>query len=170
MAFDLYGAGNASRYNLMAEAGINIAAGRGLTLTPKASLGYSSYSFGGFREAGGEAALQIDNLQIQRLESRIGGAIAGTMRVGGWKHRSPAAGDLSTPVRANDGDDGPLRQRRDHSFVLPPPAATGCGAKCAAASSWPTGRSSFGLGSRGLAVGPFRLRDDGRSQDFTFRF
>lgn len=80
------GATETTRYSAMAEAGVNLDVATGLTLTPRASIGYSSYHLSGFRETGGEAALQLDDLKLNRLDAKIGAKFAGQAPVGrsGW--------------------------------------------------------------------------------------
>lgn len=82
----LTGATDTARYSAMVESGVNIGVAKGLTLTPRASLGYSSYRLSGFRETGGEAALALDDLELNRLDARIGAKFAGSTPVGrsGW--------------------------------------------------------------------------------------
>ena len=66
----LTGASNATRYSGTLEAGYAAGIGRGLTLTPRAQLGYGRYTLDGFSEQGGETALKLDDLTIARLEAR----------------------------------------------------------------------------------------------------
>ena len=88
----------------MVETGVNLGLGRGLTLTPRAALAYSSYQLGGFEERGGETALQMDDLRLQRLETRLGARLAGTMRMGSWALQPQIQADyVHTLSGANDG-------------------------------------------------------------------
>lgn len=170
VAFDLYGAGNASRYNVMAEAGVNIAAGRGLTLTPRASLAYSSYQFGEFRETGGEAALQIDDLHIRRLEGRFGGRLAGSMKVGGWNLVPQLQADLVTTLAgANDGMTVRFANVAGHSFVLPLAGGDTMWGEVRGGLKLANGPLEFGLGVES-SLGRSDFRDDRALVDFTFRF
>jgi outer membrane autotransporter protein len=119
--FDLYGATTSKRHTLQAEAGVNLGVLKGLTLAPRASLGYASYKFGGYRETGGEAALQLDDLAIRQFEGRLGAKLTGSARIaGGWTFVPQLQGDL---VHQLAGSKDGLRVRfanvADHLFTLP---------------------------------------------------
>ena len=58
-----------------------------MALNPRAQLGFSRYSLGGFREAGGETAFGSIGLKVTRLESRLGAKLDGTANVAGWTIR-----------------------------------------------------------------------------------
>ena len=79
----LSGATDATRYSALAEAGFATGIGRGLTLTPRAQLGFSHYSLGGFTEEGGETALQLDDVSVTRIEARLGAKLEGKTRIAG---------------------------------------------------------------------------------------
>jgi hypothetical protein len=79
----LNGATTASRYSAIAEAGFATAIGKGLTLTPRAQLGYSRYSLGGFTEQGGEMALKLSDVNVSRVEARLGAKLDGKTRFAG---------------------------------------------------------------------------------------
>lgn len=79
----LSGATNATRYSAIVEAGYEKGIGFGLTLTPRAQLGYSYYSLGGFTEQGGETALKLDSLSVSRVEARLGAKLEGKTRIAG---------------------------------------------------------------------------------------
>ena len=170
IAFDLYGAGTSTRYNVMAEAGVNIAAGRGLTLTPRASLAYSSYQFGEFRETGGEAALQIEDLHVQRLEARLGGRLAGSTKLGGWNLVPQLQADLVTALTgANDGMTVRFANVAGHSFVLPVAGGDTMWGEVRGGLRLANGPLEFGLGVES-SLGRSDFRDDRALADFTFRF
>lgn len=82
----LTGATEASRYSAMLETGVNVGVAKGLTLTPRMSLGYSSYTLSGFRETGGVAALRLDDLKLNRVDAKFGAKFAGAAPLGhsGW--------------------------------------------------------------------------------------
>ncbi|MFL6754741.1 MAG: autotransporter outer membrane beta-barrel domain-containing protein, partial [Sphingomicrobium sp.] len=82
--FRLDGATHSSRYMATAEVGVREEIGHGLALTPRAQLGFSHYSMGGFREEGGETALELNSLKVDRFESRIGAKLDGTTHIAGW--------------------------------------------------------------------------------------
>ena len=79
----LSGATHATRYSALAEVGFERGIGRGLTLTPRAQLGYSHYSLGGFTEEGGETALALDDVTVSRVEARFGAKLEGKTRFAG---------------------------------------------------------------------------------------
>ena len=81
----LSGATDATRYSAVAEAGFATGIGRGLTLTPRAQLGYSRYTLGGFTEEGGETALQLEDVTVSRVEARLGARLEGETRFAGVK-------------------------------------------------------------------------------------
>jgi outer membrane autotransporter protein len=120
-AFDLTGATHSERYTATAEAGVNLGLAKGLTLTPRAQLGYSSYKLDGFRENGGEVALQMDGLKLQKLEARLGAKLAGSMAIGGgWSFTPQIQADY---VHLLSGADHGLAVRfanaPDYRFLLP---------------------------------------------------
>ena len=82
--FRLSGASHSARYMATAEAGMRTSIGHGLSLNPRAQLGYSHYAMTGFHEQGGETALELNNLTINRLEGRIGARLDGTAHIAGW--------------------------------------------------------------------------------------
>ena len=73
----LTGATDSSRYSGVVEAGYRTGIGGGLTLTPRAQLGYSRYALDGFTEEGGETALKLDNVSVSRVEARLGAKLEG---------------------------------------------------------------------------------------------
>lgn len=120
-AFDLTGATRSQRYTATAEAGVNLGLAKGLTLTPRAQLGYSTYKLDGFRENGGEVALQMDDLKLQKFEARIGAKLAGSMALGsGWSFTPQIQADY---VHLLSGADRGLAVRfanaPDYRFLLP---------------------------------------------------
>ncbi len=76
------GATRARRYSATAEAGIETSLGGSLTLTPRAQLGYSRFDLDGFREEGGETALQLEDVRVNRLEGRVGAKLGGAIKLG----------------------------------------------------------------------------------------
>ncbi|RJF85827.1 autotransporter domain-containing protein [Sphingomonas cavernae] len=76
---NLVGDTSATTYDLQAELGVNVDTGTGIMLTPRAQLAYRSYSMGGYRERGGELALMVDDIDIDRIESRLGVRMTGSL-------------------------------------------------------------------------------------------
>jgi hypothetical protein len=85
----LNGATKALTYDIQLEAGTNLAPATGLTVTPRASLRYSSVRIGGYREAGSETSLLVDGLKDNRLEARFGVNLDGDLPLGGSWRFSP---------------------------------------------------------------------------------
>lgn len=94
-ALRLTGATSAARYSAVAEAGRTTAIGRGLTLTPRAQLAYSSYSLQGFEEQGGETALRIEDVNVERFEVRFGAKLEGGAKLGGLMVRPQLSADYT---------------------------------------------------------------------------
>ena len=82
----LNGATGMTRYAASAEIGMNLAVSEGITLTPRAQLGYERMALGGYREQGSETALAIDDLSIESVTARTGFTLAGSHTAfgGGW--------------------------------------------------------------------------------------
>ena len=121
MAFDLTGATHSERYTAAAEAGVNVGLGKGLLLTPRAQLGFSTYHLAGFREHGGEAALQVDDLRLRKLEARLGVKLAGSRAIGGgWSFVPQVQADyVHLLLGSDDGLAVRFAQAADYRFVLP---------------------------------------------------
>jgi uncharacterized protein with beta-barrel porin domain len=118
--FRLSGASHSTRYMATAEAGFRTSIGLGLSLNPRAQLGFSHYSMGGFHEQGGETALDLNSLKVNRLESRVGARLDGTVHLAGWTVRPNLQADY---VRLLSGrKNGVLvsfAAAPDYSFALP---------------------------------------------------
>jgi subtilase-type serine protease len=169
-AFDLTGATSASRYNLVAEAGVNINIAHGLTLTPRAQLDYASYHLDGFRETGGEAALQINDLRLQRLESRAGVKIAGATNKDRWSVVPQLQADYVRVIGgANDGIMVSFAKAGEHTFVLPVANGDNEWAELKGGLKLVKGRLAIGAGFD-TAVGRSDRRDDRAVADVTIRF
>lgn len=169
--FALNGAASSSRYQLQAEAGVNIEVARGLTLTPRAALAYSSYELDGYREHGGETALRISDLKVRRLESRVGAKFAGSTSVAkGWSLVPQIQADW---VRNLSGSNHGLTVRfasaGDYAFTLPLNGGD---------SSWGEVRGGLRLVSERIELGAGVESNLGRSEfqdnraiaDLTLRF
>ncbi|HYN45448.1 MAG TPA: autotransporter domain-containing protein [Allosphingosinicella sp.] len=169
-SYDLYGATNTSRYDAMVETGINLDVGRGLTLTPRAALAYSSYQLGGFEERGGETALQLDDLRLQRLETRLGARIAGQMRFGRWSLQPQVQVDMvHTLSGANDGMSVRFANIRDFAFTLPFAEGDRSWGEVRGGLTMGDGRFTFGAGVE-TSIGRAGVRDDRAVADFAIRF
>jgi subtilase-type serine protease len=169
-AFDLFGATDTQRFHLMAEAGVALDAGRGLTVTPRAQMGWSSYQMGGFRESGGVTALQLDDLRLQRLEGRVGARIAGSANIAGWTLEPHVTADMvSTLSGANAGMSVRFANAGNHAFMLPIAGGDRAWGEVRGGLKATSGRLSFGAGIES-SIGRSDLRDDRAVADFTLRF
>lgn len=170
VAYDLYGATETSRYNAMVEAGVNLNVGRGLTLTPRATLAYSSYHLGGFEERGGDAALQMDDLRLQRLETRLGARFAGQMRMGRWSLQPQLQVDMVHSLSgANDGMSVRFASVPDFAFTLPLANGDSSWGEVRGGVTVDNGRFSFGTGVE-TSIGRAGVRDDRAMAEFAIRF
>jgi subtilase-type serine protease len=169
-AFDLFGATDTQRFHLMAEAGVALDAGRGLTVTPRAQMGWSSYQMGGFRETGGVTALQLDDLRLQRLEGRVGARVAGSANIAGWTLEPHVTADMvSTLSGANAGMSVRFANAGNHAFMLPIAGGDRAWGEVRGGLKATSGRLSFGAGIES-SIGRSDLRDDRAVADFTLRF
>ncbi|GAA4718950.1 hypothetical protein GCM10023325_14680 [Sphingomonas lutea] len=168
--FRLSGATHSARYMANLEAGIRKAIGSGLYLNPRAQLGFSHYALGGFRETGGETALALDTLKVNRIESRFGARLDGATSLGKWSVRPSLQADY---VRLLSGADNGLNvafaAAPEYSFALP---LTGGG------SGWmemkggvEMSRGKFSLGLTGQATaGDAPLADQRGAVEMKLRF
>ena len=118
--FRLNGATHSSRYMATGEAGFRSALGHGLSLNPRAQLGYSRYALDGFHENGGETALNLNSLKMNRLETRLGAKLDGTAHIAGWTVSPQLQADY---VRLVSGGQNALSvsfaAAPDYAFALP---------------------------------------------------
>jgi hypothetical protein len=119
-SFRLSGATHSSRYTATAEAGFRTGIGHGLSLNPRAQIGVSHLAVGGFHELGGETALELNNLKVNRVESRIGARLDGTTKVAGWTVSPQIQADYVRLVSGrNNGLSVSFAAAPDYDFVLP---------------------------------------------------
>ncbi|WP_345238700.1 autotransporter domain-containing protein [Sphingomonas lutea] len=168
--FRLSGATHSARYMANLEAGVRKAIGSGLYLNPRAQLGFSHYALGGFREAGGETALALDTLKVNRIESRFGAKLDGATSIGKWSVRPSLQADYVRLLSgANAGLNVAFAAAPEHSFALP---LTGGG------SGWmemkggvEMTRGKFSLGLTGQATaGDAPLSDQRGAVEMKLRF
>jgi uncharacterized protein with beta-barrel porin domain len=170
LAYDLHGATRSSRYGAMVEAGANVDLMRGLTLTPRAALAYSRYHLGDFEERGGEAALRLTDLKLQRIETRVGAQLAGQVRLGGWALRPAIQADLvHTLSGANDALSVSFAEVPDFVFALPYADGDVSWGEVRGGFTLDNGRFGFGAGVE-TAIARSGFRDDRAVADFTVRF
>jgi hypothetical protein len=169
-SFRLSGATRSSRYMATAEAGFRTGIGHGLSLNPRAQLGVSHYSLGGFREQGGETALALDDLKVNRIESRIGAKLDGTMMLGKWALRPNLQADYVRLLSgANNGLSVAFAAAPEYSFVLP--LTNGGSGWAEVKGGLELTRGAFTIGLSGQATaGDAPISDQRGAVDFTFRF
>ncbi len=86
------------------EAGYNFDVD-GLMLTPRVSLGYSSYNVEGFRDSSGSLALAVDEISRSGLEAKVGLKMSGSSKLGfasGWSFQPQMKLDYVNRVSGND--------------------------------------------------------------------
>lgn len=167
----LNGDASALAYTAQVEAGINLPIARGLTLTPKAALRYSAFSMDRLREAGGELALRLSDIQESRLEARLGLALDGTYKaLGGWSFSPQVSAQY---VGRMAGNGGTMTARFDLAdavaFNLPFGSQDGSWGEVKAGMRFVNGPVSIGAGVE-TSVGRYDFRDDRAVADFTIRF
>ena len=153
-----------------AEAGFRTGIGHGLSLNPRAQLGVSHYSLGGFREQGGETALALDDLKVNRIESRIGAKLDGTMMLGKWALRPNLQADYVRLLSgASNGLSVAFAAAPEYSFVLP--LTNGGSGWAEVKGGLELTRGAFTIGLSGQATaGDAPISDQRGAVDFTFRF
>lgn len=86
------------------EAGYNIDVD-GLLLTPRASIGYSSYNVDGFRDSAGSLAMAVDEISRSGMEAKVGLKISGSTKMGfasGWSFQPEMKLDYVNRISGND--------------------------------------------------------------------
>lgn len=167
----LHGDTTSSRFQLQTEAGVNFDVARGLTLTPRASLGYSAYSLDGYREAGGELALLVDDVELRRLEGRIGASFAGAAKLGTSWTLVPQLHANWVRGLSGSGSEATVRfaAAPGAAIVLPLASSDASWGELRGGLRLVSGRLEFGAGiERSFARSD--LSDDRAVADFTFRF
>ncbi|HEX8534987.1 MAG TPA: autotransporter domain-containing protein [Allosphingosinicella sp.] len=168
---NLSGATKSSRYNVQAEAGVNLEVARGLTLTPRTALRFTSAAFGGYREAGGELALQLDSVKVKQLEGRFGFALNGSTALGGgWKLTPKLNADLVQNLSGADaGLTVAFAAAPEYAFELPLANGDKRWAEVRGGFSLDRGDMALGFGIE-KNVGRSDYRDERAVADFTVRF
>ena len=169
--FDLTGATRSQRYTAGAEAGFNFGVGKGLTVTPRAQLAYSSYRLDGFRENGGEAAMQMDDLRVNKLEARLGAKLAGSTPIGGgWSFMPQIQADYVHLLSgANDGLAVRFANASDYRFLLPLSAGGSSYGEVRGGLKFAKDKMELGAGVE-TTIGNAELRDNRAIADFAIHF
>jgi uncharacterized protein with beta-barrel porin domain len=167
----LRGDTSSSRYQLQTEAGVNIAVAPGLTLTPKASVGYSSYRLDGYREAGGELALLVDGVRMNSLETRVGAAFAGSAKLGRSWTLVPQLNANLVQALSRSGSEATVRfaAAPGAAIELPLAVTDGSWGEVRGGLRLVNGNVELGAGVQ-HSIGRSDLSDDRAVADFTFRF
>jgi outer membrane autotransporter protein len=168
----LTGATETARYSAMLETGVNFGVAKGLTLTPRASLGYSSYQLSGFRESGGEAALRLDDLELNRLDAKVGAKFAGTAPLGrsGWTLVPQIQADwVQNLSGARSGMTVRFASAPDVAIALPLLDGDTSWAEVKGGMRLTNGALEFGAGIEG-SFGRQSFRDERAVADVTLRF
>ena len=167
---ELTGATDMRRIGMMAEAGKAFALGDGLSFTPRVRLGYDRQVLAGFRERGGETALAIDSLTRERIEAKLGFALAGSTGVGnGWRLAPQLQADVSRRL-AGTGGNVTVRfaNAPEAGIALPLAGSARTWAEARAAISLDNGVVAFSAGGE-TAFGA-GYRDDRALAGLTVRF
>jgi subtilase-type serine protease len=169
--FDLTGATRSQRYTAGAEAGYNFGVAKGLTLTPRAQLAYSSYHLDGFRENGGEVAMQMDDMRVNKLEARLGAKLAGSTAIGGgWSFIPQIQADYVHLLSgANDGLAVRFANAGDYRFLLPLSSGGSSYGEVRGGFKFATDKMELGAGVE-TTVGNAELRDNRAIADFAIHF
>ena len=168
--FELSGNARSSRYMATAEAGFRTGIGHGLTLNPRAQLGYSRYAMSGLREEGGETALDLNGLTINRLESRVGARLDGTTHIFGWTVRPNFQADYVRLLSgASNGMNVSFASAPGYSFMLPLTHGGSGWMEAKGGLSLQRGRLALGFSGQ-ATVGDAPLSDKRALADISFRF
>lgn len=167
---ELTGATEMRRLGMMAEAGKAFTLGDGLSFTPRVRLGYDRQDLAGFRERGGETALAIDSFTRERIEAKLGFALAGSTGVGnGWRLAPQLQADVSRRL-AGSGGNVTVRfaNAPEAGIALPLAGSARTWAEARAAISLDNGVVAFSAGGE-TAFGA-GYRDDRALAGLTVRF
>jgi outer membrane autotransporter protein len=167
----LTGATRSTRYAAMAEAGWRGDIGRGLALTPRAQFSYSHYSLAGFNEkGGGETALEIDDITVNRLEARFGAKLDGATKLGAWTVRPNIQADY-VKLLSGAQTDAIVRFAAAPEIAFALPLTSGGSGWTEVKGGVEFGRGAFTLGLNGHAtVGDAPIVDQRAAIDLTLRF
>lgn len=170
-AFDLGRATIASRYNLRGEAGVSMGVGNGLLLTPRTGLSYASYSFGGYRDGGKDPTPPLNDLELRRLEARLGAQLASGSWLGeDWLLvRLLQADYVRTLAGAGEGAEVRLAVAPDQAFLQPLGGHDGSWAEIRGGVGLTNGLVRLGAGL-GSSLGRADYRDDRAIAELAFRF
>jgi hypothetical protein len=168
--FRLSGTAHSSRYMATAEAGFRTGIGHGLSLNPRAQLGVSHYSLGGLHEQGGETALDLNKLELNRVESRIGAKLDGEAHIAGWTVRPQVQADYVRLLSGrNSGLNVSFASAPDYAFALPLTNGGSGWMEVKGGVEVARGALTFGLSGQATA-GDAPISDQRGLVDVSFRF
>lgn len=170
-ALSLRGARTATAIDLRGEAGVNLDVARGLTLTPRVAVTWSSMTMGGYQETGGQTALRLQQHRLERTEARLGARLSGNVTpVRGWALIPEVQADFVSNL---SGDWNGLRvsfaEAPELAFDLPGIARDRAWGEVKAGLQLTDGALSFGGGLQ-TAVGRSDYRDDRAVASIGWRF
>lgn len=163
------GAMNSRRYMAAAEAGFRTGIGHGLSVNPRAQIGYSHYALSGF-ERGGETALELNSLKVNRLESRVGARIDGETKLGKWAFRPKLQADYVQLLSGrNNGLSLSFAAAPEYDFVLPLTNGGSGWAEVKGGVEFTRGALSLGLSGQATA-GDAPISDQRGAVELTIKF
>ena len=164
------GATNSTRYSALAEAGFEQGLGRGLTLTPRAQLGYSHYKLNGFTEDGGETALRLSDVNVSRIEARLGAKLEGRTRLAGVSVVPMLSADYVRLLAGREmGATVRFAVAPGEAFYLPLSESSIGFAEFKGGVTFGDGPLTLGLSGQG-AFGADNMSDQRAQADLRFRF
>lgn len=166
----LYGASTMTRYAANAEIGVNLPLGKGMTLTPRAQLGYDLTNLGGYTEQGSQVALRIDGLNTESLSARSGFKLAGShTTMSGWTVTPQLNADYVRRVGGSDDMTVRFAAADDIGILLPLDQGDTSWAEIRGGLSVARGNLSFGAGFE-TAIDRQAFRNDRAMVEFGYRF
>lgn len=154
------------------EAGYNIDVD-GLMLTPRASIGYSSYTVDGFRDNAGSLALAVDDISRSGLEAKVGLKLSGSTKLSyasGWSFQPTMKLDYVNRISGNDTN---FRVRfldaENVSLLLPIGLQDASYGEIKGGFSFTNGALSFGAAVESR-LGQQIYRDDRAMMNMSLRF
>ena len=167
----LNGASTMKRNAVQAEVGMNLALADGLTLTPRAQLGYDYVNLGGYDERGGETALSLDDIAVETVTARFGAKLSGSHALGGgWKLTPQLKADYIQRVAGTDSGLSVRFAVADSvSIALPFDEGEGAWGELRGGLSIENGSVRFGAGFE-TAIDRRAIRDDRAMAEIALEF
>ncbi len=154
------------------EAGYNIDVD-GLMLTPRASIGYSSYNVDGFRDSAGSLALAVDEISRSGMEAKVGLKLSGSTKLSfasGWSFQPLMKLDYVNRIIGNDTNFRVRFLDADNvSLLLPIGLQDASYGEIKGGFSFAKGNLSFGAAVESR-IGQQIYRDDRAMMNMALRF